>query len=219
MTTETRTHYDVLGVSHDAPEAVIKAAHRALARNLHPDREGGSDEAFAEVNAAADVLLDPTARAAYDAELTAAQTTPEPAAPEEPAPWGIEEELVVEDVVEEPAEDTLPAPAPEPETARRAPSRFAALRAPGWVKATIVVVPLALIAGLPLVTRSAPAAMVAVLLALTTAWARHSVIAMGILAVASLAAATIGGSWVTAVVLVIGWLTVALVAVLNQEAR
>jgi hypothetical protein len=47
----------VLGVAPDADVEAIRAAHRRLAANVHPDR-GGSDELARRVNAARDVLLD-----------------------------------------------------------------------------------------------------------------------------------------------------------------
>jgi hypothetical protein len=46
----------VLGVAPDADAEAIRAAHRRLAANVHPDR-GGSDELARRVNAARDLLL------------------------------------------------------------------------------------------------------------------------------------------------------------------
>lgn len=68
------TYYDLLGVSQDAAEEEIKKAHREHARALHPDRhEPGIREMMnrqlARVNHAADVLLDPDERGAYDQRL------------------------------------------------------------------------------------------------------------------------------------------------------
>lgn len=57
--------YEVLGVERDADSAVIKRRRRDLAKEHHSDK-GGDDETMAEINAAADLLLDPEARAAYD---------------------------------------------------------------------------------------------------------------------------------------------------------
>lgn len=69
-------HYERLKVTRDAPPEVIRAAYRALANRLHPDRNGGAggpDDAahdqMAELNAAYEVLIDPKLRLDYDATL------------------------------------------------------------------------------------------------------------------------------------------------------
>lgn len=63
------THYEVLGVRPEAGSEEIRAAYLRLARRLHPDHEGGSDEAMQAVNAAWQVLRDPVRRQAYDREI------------------------------------------------------------------------------------------------------------------------------------------------------
>jgi len=65
-----RTHYDVLGVSRDAPEEVISAAYRAqmLSLKKHPDLGGDTEEAML-INKAYEVLSDPRARNEYDRTL------------------------------------------------------------------------------------------------------------------------------------------------------
>lgn len=65
--------YDLLGVAPDAPADEIRAAWRSRIADLDP-----TDRRFAVLNQAAEVLLDPQARAAYDAEL-APDTAREPA--------------------------------------------------------------------------------------------------------------------------------------------
>lgn len=77
------THYQRLKVAPDAPPEVIRAAYRVLAARLHPDRHGGAkgpgDEVHAQMvalNAAYEVLIDPRARASYDASLQPAATEP-----------------------------------------------------------------------------------------------------------------------------------------------
>jgi len=64
-----RDYYEVLGVRRDATEKDIKQAYRRLARQLHPDVNPGNKTAearFKEVNAAYEVLSDPTKRKKYD---------------------------------------------------------------------------------------------------------------------------------------------------------
>lgn len=62
--------YVVLGVRPDARSAEIKAAHRAMAKRLHPDVASQSPRALVlmkRVNVARDVLMDPERRGEYDA--------------------------------------------------------------------------------------------------------------------------------------------------------
>ena len=58
--------YDVLGVAPDADDAALKAAHRKLAKEHHPDKHGGDDTQFKVIQQAYDVLKDPDKRAHYD---------------------------------------------------------------------------------------------------------------------------------------------------------
>ncbi len=64
-----RTHYDNLKVTRNAPDIVIKAAHKALLQMHHPDK--ATDKVAAEritriLNEARDVLLDPVKRKQHD---------------------------------------------------------------------------------------------------------------------------------------------------------
>jgi len=61
-----RDYYDILGVSKGASDDEIKKAFRRLAVQHHPDKEGGSEEKFKEINEAYDVLKDKTKRQRYD---------------------------------------------------------------------------------------------------------------------------------------------------------
>lgn len=62
------TLYEILGVDRKASAAVIEAAWKAQARELHPDRNKSADAAkrMAMVNHAHDVLSDPAKRKEYD---------------------------------------------------------------------------------------------------------------------------------------------------------
>lgn len=61
-----RDYYEVLGISKDASADEIKKAFRRAAVQHHPDKEGGSEEKFKEVNEAHDVLKDAQKRQRYD---------------------------------------------------------------------------------------------------------------------------------------------------------
>ena len=66
---EKRDYYDVLGVSRDADEQVLKTAYRKLAHQYHPDKNQGSkdaEEKFKEASEAYQILSDPDKRARYD---------------------------------------------------------------------------------------------------------------------------------------------------------
>lgn len=64
-----RDCYEVLGVSRDADDAVIKKAYRRLAMKLHPDRnpeDKEAEEKFKEVQGAYEILSDDRKRQRYD---------------------------------------------------------------------------------------------------------------------------------------------------------
>ncbi len=75
------THYEVLGIDPSATTAEVRDAYLALARQHHPDREGGDGARMRAVNAAWAALGDPGRRARYDLTLGAASMAirPEPA--------------------------------------------------------------------------------------------------------------------------------------------
>jgi molecular chaperone DnaJ len=58
--------YKVLGLKKDATDDEIKKAYRKLSRKYHPDRPGGDEAKFAEVNEAHDVLANKQEREKYD---------------------------------------------------------------------------------------------------------------------------------------------------------
>lgn len=61
-----RDYYEVLGVSKSASADELKKAYRRLAVQHHPDKEGGSEDKFKELNEAYDVLKDSQKRQRYD---------------------------------------------------------------------------------------------------------------------------------------------------------
>ncbi len=59
-------YYEILGVSKNASEDDIKKAFRKLAHKYHPDKAGGDEKKFKEINEAYQVLSDSKKRAQYD---------------------------------------------------------------------------------------------------------------------------------------------------------
>ena len=65
----TANYYDLLGVARDAGDKEVRQAYRKLAREHHPDVNGGdkaSEEKFKQINEAYRVLSDPEKRQKYD---------------------------------------------------------------------------------------------------------------------------------------------------------
>ncbi|HET8671341.1 MAG TPA: molecular chaperone DnaJ, partial [Candidatus Saccharimonadales bacterium] len=61
-----RDYYEILGVSKDASADELKKAFRRLAIQHHPDKEGGDETKFKEINEAYEVLKDTSKRQRYD---------------------------------------------------------------------------------------------------------------------------------------------------------
>jgi molecular chaperone DnaJ len=61
-----RDYYEILGIAKGASEDEIKKAFRRKAVELHPDKEGGDEAKFKEVNEAYEVLKDSSKRQRYD---------------------------------------------------------------------------------------------------------------------------------------------------------
>ena len=61
-----RDYYEILGVGKNASADEIKKAYRRLAVQYHPDKQGGNEEKFKELNEAYEVLKDSDKRKRYD---------------------------------------------------------------------------------------------------------------------------------------------------------
>lgn len=62
----TTKFYEILGVPKTASADEIRRSYRKLAAKYHPDKEGGSQEKFTELQHAYDILSDPEKRPIYD---------------------------------------------------------------------------------------------------------------------------------------------------------
>ena len=83
MKISTPDHYANLGLHRTCTDAQIRAAYRSLAKQHHPDVNGGARAASArtqELNAAHEILSDPARRAEYDEELSTPQKKSAPRA-------------------------------------------------------------------------------------------------------------------------------------------
>src|ERR1700739_4864388 len=61
-----KDYYTILGIAKNASEEDIKKAYRKLAHQYHPDKAGGDEKKFKEINEAYQVLSDKNKRAQYD---------------------------------------------------------------------------------------------------------------------------------------------------------
>ena len=59
-------YYDILGVNKNATQEEIKKSYRLLSKKYHPDKNGGDDTKFKEINQAYSVLGDEAKRREYD---------------------------------------------------------------------------------------------------------------------------------------------------------
>lgn len=62
-----KNHFEALGLEIGASKAAVRAAYKAQAQRTHPDRPGGSAEAFQRVQAAYTALCDDATRKACTA--------------------------------------------------------------------------------------------------------------------------------------------------------
>jgi molecular chaperone DnaJ len=61
-----RDYYEILGISKSASADEIKKAFRRKAVEYHPDKQGGDEAKFKELNEAYEVLKDPSKKQRYD---------------------------------------------------------------------------------------------------------------------------------------------------------
>lgn len=61
-----KDYYHILGIERNAPTEEVKKAYRKLAHKYHPDKLGGDEAKFKEINEAYQVLGDVKKRATYD---------------------------------------------------------------------------------------------------------------------------------------------------------
>ncbi len=59
-------YYEILGVDRNASQDEIKKAFRKLAHKYHPDKAGGDEKKFKEINEAYQILSNPEKRKQYD---------------------------------------------------------------------------------------------------------------------------------------------------------
>ncbi len=62
----SKDYYNILGISKDASDDEIKKAYRKLAHQHHPDKKGGNEAKFKEINEAYQILSDKQKRGQYD---------------------------------------------------------------------------------------------------------------------------------------------------------
>jgi len=61
-----KDYYEILGVDKKASDAELKSAYRKLAQKHHPDKKGGDEARFKEINEAYQTLSNKEKRAQYD---------------------------------------------------------------------------------------------------------------------------------------------------------
>src|SRR3989344_1412172 len=62
----SKDYYEILGVGRGVSQDEVKKAYRKLAHEHHPDKKGGDEKKFKEINEAYQVLGDEQKRSQYD---------------------------------------------------------------------------------------------------------------------------------------------------------
>ncbi|OGF61294.1 hypothetical protein A2662_03680 [Candidatus Giovannonibacteria bacterium RIFCSPHIGHO2_01_FULL_45_33] len=62
----SKDYYEILGVTKNSSQEDIKRAYRKLAHQHHPDKKGGDEKKFKEINEAYQILGDDKKRSQYD---------------------------------------------------------------------------------------------------------------------------------------------------------
>lgn len=70
-------YYEILGVLKDASVDEIKKAYRKLSLKHHPDKTGGDDSKFKEINEAYSILSDQSQREMYDMKMSGGFNIPD----------------------------------------------------------------------------------------------------------------------------------------------
>jgi curved DNA-binding protein len=84
LQTPLPNHYATLGLHRRCTDEQIRIAYRLLAKQHHPDLNGGSVDSIEQtqaLNAAHEVLGDPNRRAAYDRQCASAESSARPVRP------------------------------------------------------------------------------------------------------------------------------------------
>jgi len=62
----SKDYYNILGINKNASKEEIKRAYRKLAHKYHPDKQGGNEKKFKEINEAYQVLSNDQKKSQYD---------------------------------------------------------------------------------------------------------------------------------------------------------